>query len=520
VATAAFRHILNLAAALALAGCGARSGEDGAGGDAQAAAAAAAGANSAPAFTSPAQASTPENGGRNFYQATASDADGDTLAFSIVGGVDRAAFRIASTGELSFHVPPDWEVPSDSDRNNIYLVRLAVTDGTTSAVRDLAVTVTNVGPDAFQVRIVGTGFNQPLFVAPVPDGSGRVFVVEKGGLIRILNPNTGVVAATPFLDLTGQIATDAERGLLGLATAPNFASTGIFYVYVTNPSGTNEVRRYRTLAGNRDRADPASGDVILAIPHPGFANHNGGWIGFGRDSALYIATGDGGGAGDPNNNAQNRNVLLGKILRIFVTRDAFPDDPARDYAIPSNNPFAAGGGRPEIWVYGVRNPFRASFDPATGHLWVGDVGQNAREEIDRLASTDRGANLGWDIVEGTAPFSGSVQPGMMRPVAEYLHGTGPRQGNSITGGYVYRGPVEALRGQYFFGDFVNANRWSLPVRYVRSASTLSSSTFILRNADFMPNRGTIDNISSFGVDQSGNLYIVDLDGDIFRVELR
>ncbi len=243
-------------------------------------------------------------------------------------------------------------------------------------------------------------------------------------------------------------------------------------------------------------------------------------LSFGPDGALYIATGDGGGGGDPDGNAQNRNVLLGKILRIIVTGDAYPDDPARDYAIPTSNPFAASGGRPEIWVYGLRNPFRAAFDPITGHLWVGDVGQGTREEVDRLAPSDRGSNLGWDVMEGTALFSGTSQPSMVPPVAEYLHGTGPRQGNSITGGYVYRGPVEALRGQYFFGDFVRGNLWSIPIAQVRLGRTLPSSAFILRDADFMPNSGRIENVASFGVDQAGNLYIVDYDGQIFRVELR
>lgn len=510
--------MLALAAPLALASCSAAGDGSGAGDSAVAAAAAA--ANSAPAFTSPASASAAENGGSKFYRARASDADGDRLTYYLSGGIDRPAFRITGSGELSFNAPPDFEVPTDSDRNNVYQVRIGVSDGTTSAVLNLTVTVTNVGPDAFRVRLVQSGFSQPLFLAPLPDGSGRVLVVEKAGRIRVLNPNTGAIASTPFLDLAGQISTDGERGLLGLATAPDFASTGTFYVYLTNPSGTIELRRYRTLAGSRDRADPATADVILTIPHPGYSNHNGGWIGFGPDRALYIATGDGGGGGDPNGNAQNRNVLLGKILRIIVTSDAFPDDPARDYAIPSGNPFAGGGGRPEIWVYGVRNPFRAAFDPLTGHLWVGDVGQNAREEIDRLAQSDRGTNLGWDVMEGTALFSGTRQAAMVPPVAEYLHGTGAREGNSITGGYVYRGPVEALRGQYFFGDFVRGNLWSLPIAQVRLGRTLPSSAFILRNAGFTPNTGRIENIASFGVDQAGNLYIVDYDGQIFRVELR
>ena len=260
---------------------------------------------------------------------------------------------------------------------------------------------------------------------------------------------------------------------------------------------------------------PASGDVILVIPHPGQSNHNGGWIEFGPDNLLYLGVGDGGGAGDPPGNAQNRNVLLGKILRIDPAGDAFPGDTNRDYAIPAGNPFAGGGGSPEVWAYGLRNPFRAGFDGATGNLWIGDVGQGAREEVDLMRPTDGGANFGWNLVEGTL---GTPQPGFTPPVAEYSHGSGPREGRSITGGRVYRGPVEALRGQYIFADFISNNIWSLPVASVSVGTTLASGAFILRNADFTPNAGTIGTIAAFGTDQAGNLYIVDLGGEIFRIE--
>ena len=475
--------------------------------------------NRAPAFTSAATANAPENAGGTIYTATASDPDGNPLSFSLSGGADRGAFSITGGGALSFVQPPDFEVPTDADQNNVYLVQLSVSDGTTSAVLDLAVTVTNVGPDAFRVVRVGTGFAQPLYLAAVPDGSGRVFVVEQLGRIRILTPSTGAIAAAPFLDLGGQLATDGERGLLGFAPAPDFAASGTFYVYLTAPGGQIQVRRYRTLAGNPNQADPASGDTILAIDHP-LSNHNGGWLDFGADGLLYAAVGDGGGGGDPDNNAQNTGVLLGKMLRIDPRSDAFPADPLRDYAIPVGNPFAAGaGGRPEIWAYGLRNPFRNSFDPLTQNLWIGDVGQGAREEVDLMRPTDGGANFGWRILEGTAPFNGAVIPGLVPPVAEYLHGNGSREGRSVTGGYVYRGPVEGLRGQYFFGDFVTGNLWSIPVARATVGSTIPSSQFILRRADFTPDQGTIGNIASFGVDQAGNLYIVDFDGEIFRIDV-
>jgi glucose/arabinose dehydrogenase len=474
--------------------------------------------NRAPAFTSATTASVAENGTGAFYTATATDADGDPLTFSLSGGADRAAFAITPGGALSFVQPPDFETPTDSDRNNVYQVQIQVSDGSTSAVLDLAVTVTNAGNDAFRVSRVGAGFSSPLFLAPVPDGSGRVFVVERAGRIRILDPNSGAILPTPFLDIVGQTTTAGERGLLGFATAPDFLTSGTFYLYLTNLVGDIEVRRYRTLAGNRDQADPASANLILTFAHPVFGNHNGGWIGFGPDGFLYIASGDGGGGGDPPNNAQNTNVLLGKMLRIDVSSDAFPADPARDYAIPASNPFATSGGSPEIWAYGLRNPFRASFDGATGNLWIGDVGESAIEEIDLMRPGDGGANFGWRILEGTQVFNGTPTAALVPPVAEYAHGSGPRQGNSVTGGYVYRGPVEALRGQYIFGDFVSGNIWSFPVSRVSVGTTLPSSQFVLRRADFAPAAGTIDNIAAFGLDQAGNLYIVDLDGEIFRIE--
>ena len=474
--------------------------------------------NRPPAFTSAATASAPENGSGAIYTATATDPDGNAITFSLSGGTDRAAFAITAGGALSFVQPPDFEAPADADQNNVYLVQIAASDGMTSATLDLAVTVTNAGPDAFHVTRVGAGFAEPVYLAAVPDGSGRVFVVERAGRIRILTPSTGAVAATPFLDASAQIGTAGEGGLLGFAAAPNFGSTGTFYIYMTNPAGQIEVRRYRTLAGNRDQADPASADTILVIDHPVNTNHYGGWLAFGPDGFLYMGVGDGGSGGDPPNNAQNLNILLGKLLRIDPGSDAFPADPARDYAIPPSNPFATAGGRPEIWAYGLRNPFRNSFDAVTGNLWIGDVGQNAVEEIDLLRPMDGGANLGWRIMEGTTVFAGPSIPGLTPPIAEYLHGNGARQGNSVTGGLVYRGPIESLNGHYIFADFIDGNIWSIPIAQVSLGTTLGSDRFVLRRAQFTPNAGAIVNPVSFNVDQAGNVYVVDFGGSIFRID--
>lgn len=474
--------------------------------------------NRPPAFTSAASASTPENATGTIYTAAATDPDGNAITFSLSGGADRAAFAITAGGALSFVQPPDFEAPADADQNNVYQVQVAAGDGMTSTTLDLAVTVTNVGPDAFHVTRIATGFASPLYLAPVPDGSGRVFVVERPGRIRMLTPSTGAVAATPFLDVTAQTTTDGERGLLGFAPAPDFTATGTFYVYMTNLAGQIEIRRYRTFAGNRDRADPATADAILTIDHPVNLNHYGGWLAFGPDNLLYAGVGDGGSVGDPPNNAQNLNVLLGKILRIDPAGDAFPADPARDYAIPPGNPFAAAGGRPEIWAYGLRNPFRNNFDAATGNLWIGDVGQDSREEIDLLRPTDGGVNLGWRIMEGTAVFAGPTILGLTPPVAEYLHGSGARQGNTVTGGLVYRGPIESLNGHYLFADFEVGNIWSIPIAQVAIGTTLASDRFVLRRTAFTPDAGAINNPLCFGFDQAGNVYIVDFGGSIFRVD--
>jgi glucose/arabinose dehydrogenase len=476
--------------------------------------------NRPPVFTSPGAVSFPENTNAIVYTATATDADNNALTFSISGGADRAAFSISTAGALSFASLPDFETPTDADRNNVYLVQLSVSDGSASVTLDLAVTVTNGGNDAFQVRRVATGLSAPLFVTGLPDNSGRILVVQKGGLVRIVTPATATVATVPFLDVSGSISTDGERGLLGVALAPDYVASGTAYVYLTNRQGTIEVRKYQAASGTRDRLDPATADVIISIPHPNFNNHNGGWLEFGPDGNLYLGVGDGGGGGDPDNNAQNPNALLGKILRIDPSRDSFPTDPARDYAIPAANPFATNGGAPEIWMLGLRNPFRAGFDRTTGNLYIGDVGQNAIEEIDMVPSGANGLNFGWRLREGTQPYNGGANSNAFTaPVAEYTHGTGPTQGRSVTGGYVYRGQIEALNGQYFFGDFVSGNIWSVPVTRLVQGQTVAESAFTLRRTAFTPVTGTINNISSFGLDQNGNLYIVDYDGEVYVVEL-
>ncbi len=472
--------------------------------------------NRPPVFTSGVTATVPEDTTSVFYTATASDPDGNPITFSLAGGADQARLRITAQGGLSFVTAPDFENPVDANGDNVYLVTLAASDGIVSVTQSLSVTVTNSVGAAFRVRRVASGLNFPIFLAPMPDSSGRLFVVEREGRIRIMTAN-GAITATPFLDITGTISTENERGLLGFATAPDFFTSGRFYIFVTAPDGTLEVRRYLTVAGDLNRADPSSGDAILRVPHPR-SNHNGGWIAFGPDGMLYIAIGDGGGAGDPDSNGQNTNTLLGKILRVDPASDAFPSEPDRDYAIPAGNPFITSGGAPEVWAYGLRNPFRNNFDAQTGNLLIGDVGEGAIEEIDLMRPSDGGANFGWPILEGTVPFRGGPTTGMTPPVAQYSHGTGPVNGSSVTGGVVYRGPVESLLGEYIFADFVRPNIWSLPISRLVPGTTLQANEFTLRNGDFTPDAGALTNIVSINADNSGQVYLVDFDGEIFVIE--
>lgn len=489
-------------AALAVAACG--GGGGGGGGNSG-------GANSAPSFTSAGAVSVPENSAGTIYTATATDPDGNTITYSISGGADANRFSINGTsGALTFAAPPDFEAPADAGGDNVYNVTLAASDGQASVSLGLAVTVSNVA-GAVAWRRVGQGFSQPLFVADRGDGSGRIFVVERTGAIRVLTPSTGAIESTPFLNIAAEVSTTGERGLLGFAAAPDFASSGQYYVFLVTPAGIIQVRRYQAGGG---------GDVIFALQHPR-TNHLGGWIGFDANQLLHIAIGDGGGSGDPDANGQNPNTLFGAILRVDPRTDAFPSDPDRDYAIPTSNPFASGaGGAAEIWLYGLRNPFRASFDRANGNLYIGDVGEGAIEEIDLARSSDGGANYGWNILEGTQPFAGGSTTGLTPPIAQYPHtsSTGAPAGRSVTGGVVYRGPIVALRGEYIFGDFITQRVFSFPVSAVSQGSTLANTQFTERTQTWAPSGATLNQISSFGEDAAGNLYVTDFDGEVFRLE--
>lgn len=476
-------------------------------------------ANSSPVFTSSATISVEENSVGVIYTVSTSDPDGDAVTVSIYGGPDAAAVTLnASSGELSFNLALDFETPSDANGDNIYEITLQARDSNgATAQLDLRITVTDQ-IDTVTARRVGSGFAQPLGLVALPDGSGRLLVVQKGGRVRLLDPDTGTVDSVDFLDVSGSVSTEAERGLLGLALSPQFATDRRVYVHLTNSAGDSEIRTYQVFASTPDQVDASTENVILTYAQPA-NNHNAGWIGFDASGLLIIPTGDGGGSGDPIDLAQNPQSLLGKVLRIDVSSDGFPGDASRDYAIPPGNTFTSpANGLPEIFAIGLRNPFQSSFDPNTGDLLIGDVGQNALEEVNRLPLSDSTLNFGWSVREGTATFKGPDQAAFTPPVAEYSHGTGPREGRSITGGVVYRGPVEALQDHYVFADFISDNIWAMPAGDLITGQTVASSAFIILTGELAPDAGSLTGITAFGTDEGDDLYMASIGGDVFRME--
>ena len=478
--------------------------------------------NLSPAFTSGVTASVQENVIGTFYRAIAADPEGGAVNISVTGGADQARFTYnAVTQHLRFTAPPNFEAPTDANGDNVYEVRLAASDGVNVTSLDLRVTVVNVA-NGLRVRRISSGvLNQPVLLTNFPDDSGRVAVVELGGRVRLMDPTSGAVVSSPMLDVTSEVRRQGEEGLLGLAFSPRFIVDRTFYVHMINASGDTEIRRYRMLASDISRADTTTADVIFTADQPAqFTNHKGGSLEFSRDGLLLLALGDGGGGGDPLGSGQNRDTLLGKILRIDVSGDAYPTDPLRDYQIPASNPFATGGGAPEVWAMGLRNPFRTTVDALTGDVMIGDVGQNAIEEVDRIPFGATGLfNFGWSRREGTQPYNGGTDdPSFLLPVTEYQHGSGPLTGASITGGVVYRGPIEELQALYVFGDFISGNMWTAPFANLNPGATLPSSAYTQRNLSFAPDAGAISQITNFGTDGTGNLYIVSISGQVFRVE--
>ena len=374
----------------------------------------------------------------------------------------------------------------------LFLAGLLAACSSESTTKPPASTLTSL-----TLQTVTSNLSAPVFVTAPPGDVARLFVVEQGGTIKILERTSGTERGT-FLTLTG-ITSGEERGLLGLAFDPEYHANGRFYVYYTDANGALTIARFLVSTANPNVADPASQTILLSIPHSTFTNHNGGMIAFGPDRCLYAGIGDGGGRGDPNNHAQNLTSQLGKLLRI---------DPITGTACTSGtpNPFVLNGGHPLVWSYGLRNPWRFSFDG--DDLYIGDVGQDAREEITVSTGPNagRGLNYGWRLMEGSACFNPASicnTGGLTLPVLEYTHENGAC---SITGGYVYRGQAApAIQGTYFYADFctgfVRSFRWT-------NGSAVEQAEWPLLAAP---------SISSFGQDGLGELYLTSLSGTVFRI---
>ncbi|MAE66514.1 MAG: sugar dehydrogenase [Phycisphaeraceae bacterium] len=372
---------------------------------------------------------------------------------------------------------------------------------------------------------VATAISNPMYVTAPRGDPDRLFIAERSGNIRVLDLTTGQVLPTSFLDVS-DTTTTGDGGIQSIAFHPDYVNNGRFFVYTTVANGgvpidggsspfSSVIREYAVSAGDPNVADPTPTPVIDWVQPR--SNHNGGWIGFNPKVGpsdpqyLYIMSGDGGKQGDPDNNAQTlENDLLGKVLRIDVENDDFADENL-NYAIP-DNPFASTSGDDEIWSYGLRNPWRASFDRATGDLWIGDVGQGAREEINfQSASNPGGDNYAWNRREGLIPhLGGPLVAGDVQPVYDYRHGSDELQGNSVVGGYVYRGPVRDLVGMYVFADTVSGRIWQFdPADPFGTVQSIEDELFAGQ-----PPPGLI---VSFGEDAIGNLYIVDLSGSVYRI---
>ncbi len=481
--------------------------------------------NAAPVFTSSNAFSVAENN-LIVTQVTATDSDSNVLTYSLSGGTDQAHFIMDnSTGSLSFQTAPDYETPTDSDNNNIYLVEVLASDGTNTTKQLISISVTNLNEAQFGLltrpsnstcaisdppntssnikltRVFSNlSFNSPVALRQSPTIADRWYVVEQDGLIKtfLSNDNT----ATNFLNITSSVLFDPgfgdERGLLGMAFHPNFASNNYVYLYYSARGGSTSHHSIisRFTATSATTLDPSTEQIILRINQP-YGNHNGGNILFGPDGYLYIGMGDGGSGGDPQNYAQNISSFLGKMLRINV------DIPANgnNYSSPADNPYVGVSGLDEIYALGLRNPWRWSFDRSTGDLIAGDVGQSEWEEIDIVTNA---GNYGWRCYEGNNAYNTSGCTGSYTaPIHEYSH----NDGFSVTGGYVYRGSaIPALTGTYIYSDYGPGPIWGLSDP--TGASPVNSSLLL-----------TSIYISSFAEDNNGELYVLSYgDGQIFRID--
>ncbi len=374
----------------------------------------------------------------------------------------------------------------------------------------LALLLTPLVSASVGTELLIKGLERPVWAGAPASAKGKLWVMEQAGTVWIIDLKTGVRSRKPFLEISKSVTRKSnEQGLLGLAFAPDFEKTGRYYVNFNEKGGDTRIVRFVSKDGAT--TDASKGETILKIKQP-FGNHNGGWLDFGPDGYLYIATGDGGSANDPKNLAQDLGSHLGKLLRLDVSG-------ARGYKVPADNAFnGKRGALPEIHAIGLRNPWRCSFDRVTGDFWIGDVGQNHWEEINFVEKGKSGGlNFGWRLREGgiETPFKGvggNKPDANHEPIYVYKHGSGSSEGVSVTGGFVYRGSkVSDLKGRYLFADYQNPRIWSFVAKGGKATG------FTDHTSELQPERGRINLISSFGEDADGELYLLDHSGAVYRV---
>ena len=401
-----------------------------------------------------------------------------TLPILACGGLaESVVATITPQAAPTIAAPPQTESPPTVD---------SATEPPVISPTEMTAANANTFPntDNYQWTLIASGLSRPVDIQSAHDGTGRLFIVEKYGVIRVYE--NGQLLDQPFLDISDRVGDESnEQGLLGLAFVPN--NSGVLFVNYTDNNGNTVISRVLW----DQVANPLSEKDLLHVEQP-YPNHNGGALAIGPDGYLYIALGDGGLAGDPHKNGQNTNSLLGKILRIDISDLNNPNN----YSIPADNPFGN-----EVWAYGLRNPWRISFDRVTGDLWIGDVGQGDWEEIDYLpAGSAGGANFGWSVMEGSYGYDGVAQPGMLLPAAEYSHNEG---GCSVTGGYVYRGAMTEWNGIYLYGDYCTGKIWGL----ILSNGQWQSQ--VLFEAG--------ETITTFGQDEFGEIYFASDSGNVYRL---
>ncbi len=473
------RFALPVLTAWALSGCG------GDGGSVTPAPA----ANQPPVFSSATTATAVENTTAAVYQAVASDPNGDAVTYSIVGGADAARFTISATGQLSFVAPPNYDLPADADHNNVYEVQIGASDGKASTTLALSVTVSN-SKEGIAVHRVAVGFANPVAIAPVSDTA--MLVAEKRGAVYLLNPQTG------SRTLLVQIANVGTVGVTALAAAPTFAADSTFFAMYTTQTGYLVINRYlRNPAGP---TVPDNGGPLLAVNAPQYPG--GGWLGYDASGSLLAATSDAGGSGDPSGSAQDETSRLGKLLRIVANPD----------------PYA--GATPAFFL--LSTIAKGFHQPNGGgqfgsNILLADHGQDVAEELDLVTPATTGSNFGWPFREGAHAVRDGAPAGLVDPVLEYLRTTGLRTGQAIIGGAMGPSAIASLRNQYVFADGSGAI-FAIDTSFIAAGTTRSADVVERRDADFAPDAGTISHPVAITAGPGGTLFILDADGDMFRVD--